>query len=539
MSTSLQDIIGQLQRSGILSDVQPGMDSGLFGKLSAPYGGPANLGLNLLANSGPSTTPKSFGQIVGQSALQAQQVAQQTQMNALQRQLLGVQIAQGAVGLGTTLQRQQAIQDLLNGGGGGQQAPDTSGAPAQAPAAPGMTPQASGMSANPAASQGLPGGPASALPSLSSRQIQSATQLALLNPSANPLEVFDKQQQMRIAAAQKAIEPQVAMYEDVAKSDNPTRDVRAEPQLQAAWTQYATSHGIDPVKGFNDSTVRTVFGFAANSLRAANGMPTQAPTIPLQNVQGKYGSLLQRDPSTGKLTEVQGKETPTFTLKDVYDPATQTTRAVPVQTGGYGMTGTNPGGAGGQPGPGVNLGVKEPSAENLKNAEMAVYMRSGLKGVQQLEKQGYELSPKARAIIIDAATNEGEGITKQFLSQLAVKNGLSSKDQTYMAALMPMLQAAGHSMAGAKLTLGQVRQNFESLIPVDIKNKESMAKINESRNNYYTGLLSQAGPAVELPQYENTLKADLNRVQQEATTSERRVVNGKTYFKQNGKWYAQ
>src|SRR5690348_13865872 len=105
-----------------------------------------------------------------------------------------------------------------------------------------------------------------------------------------------------------------------------------------------------------------------------------------------------------------------------------------------------------------------------------------------------------------------------------------------MAALMPMLQAAGHSMAGAKLTLGQVRQNFESLIPVDIKNKESMAKINESRNNYYTGLLSQAGPAVELPQYENTLKSDLTRVQQQATGA-RKVIGDKTYVEfAPGRW---
>jgi len=136
MSTSLQDIIGQLQRSGILSDVQPGMDSGLFGKLAAPYGGAANLGLNLLANSGPSTTPHSFGQILGQSALDAQKISQQTQLNALQRQLMAMQIAQGAVGLGTTLQRQQAVQDLLNGGGGDQGSPSASAAPAQSPAIP-------------------------------------------------------------------------------------------------------------------------------------------------------------------------------------------------------------------------------------------------------------------------------------------------------------------------------------------------------------------------------------------------------------------
>jgi hypothetical protein len=289
MSTSLQDIIGQLQRSGILSDVQPGMDSGLFGKLAAPYGGAANLGLNLLANSGPSTTPHSFGQIVGQSALQAQQVAQQTQTNALQRQLMAMQIAQGAVGLGTTLQRQQAMQDLLGGGGATSGSPDSSPAPAPSVSPPQSPPAPSA------------GAPQSGLPSISQPQIQAATRLAMLNPNANPLDVLEKGQQAQIQARQRAVQPQISAYEDVAQADSPTREVRSNPQLQAAWTQMAPAHGIDPVKGFNDSGIRTVFGLAASSLRAANGLPP-GKEPELQQVVGQGGApqLVTKAQAIGK-----------------------------------------------------------------------------------------------------------------------------------------------------------------------------------------------------------------------------------------------
>lgn len=53
----------------------------------APFGGAGNLGLALLANSGYSTTPRSFGQILGGSALQAQQAAVQQQQLAAEKQM--------------------------------------------------------------------------------------------------------------------------------------------------------------------------------------------------------------------------------------------------------------------------------------------------------------------------------------------------------------------------------------------------------------------------------------------------------------------
>jgi hypothetical protein len=58
---------------------------GIIDQGTAPYGGATNLGLAMLANSGYSTTPRTFGQTIGISALQAQQM-QQEKLKAQQEQ---------------------------------------------------------------------------------------------------------------------------------------------------------------------------------------------------------------------------------------------------------------------------------------------------------------------------------------------------------------------------------------------------------------------------------------------------------------------
>jgi hypothetical protein len=56
------------------------------------FGGAGNLGLQLLANSGYSTTPRNFGQIFAQSALNAQQMAAGAQEQQLKQQLIAAQL---------------------------------------------------------------------------------------------------------------------------------------------------------------------------------------------------------------------------------------------------------------------------------------------------------------------------------------------------------------------------------------------------------------------------------------------------------------
>lgn len=64
-----------------------GQGGGLRGLLGDP-----NFALQLLANSGPSPQKRSFGQILGTSALQAQQAGQQREQDEIQRRYMEAQI---------------------------------------------------------------------------------------------------------------------------------------------------------------------------------------------------------------------------------------------------------------------------------------------------------------------------------------------------------------------------------------------------------------------------------------------------------------
>ena len=183
------------------------------------------------------------------------------------------------------------------------------------------------------------------------------------------------------------------------------------------------------------------------------------------------------------------------------------------------MAGVNPSTAGGgTPAGGVNLGMKAPTDPELKAAMFGSEMRSGMNTLTKMESQGFSLSPGTRTLLINAATSEDEGALKQFGSQLMLKH-MSPQEQTYVAALMPMLQAAGHDQSGARLTTSQVRQNIESLLPVDVKNKDAMQQVNANRQGFYVGLLGQAGAAAQLPQYKNSLGSDLTKAQTQAQSA--------------------
>jgi hypothetical protein len=69
--------------SGLLERLSGGLDK---------LGGGVPLALSLLANSGYSAQPKSFGQILGQSALQAQQMGQESENDKLRREYMQAQI---------------------------------------------------------------------------------------------------------------------------------------------------------------------------------------------------------------------------------------------------------------------------------------------------------------------------------------------------------------------------------------------------------------------------------------------------------------
>lgn len=89
MGASSDDILQRILSQG--DPNAPGL-LGLMNKGAAPFGGAGNLGLQLLANSGYSSTPRSTGQVFAQSALNAQQVSAGAQEQQLKQQLVAAQL---------------------------------------------------------------------------------------------------------------------------------------------------------------------------------------------------------------------------------------------------------------------------------------------------------------------------------------------------------------------------------------------------------------------------------------------------------------
>jgi hypothetical protein len=262
-----------------------------------------------------------------------------------------------------------------------------------------------------------------------------------------------------------------------------------------------------------------------NSLAGQVGLPAKPMPGQMTNLYGPGGQMLQRDEVTGKETEVTPQKLPTYSMEDLgWDPNTGREKRQLVQTspGGAPAPGAPAGGAGGRGGGlGTTVGpqfdtFKAPNAENNKAAMFGGEMRSGMQTLTQMEAGGFNLSPKARALAINMATSEDDGAMKQLLSQEVARHGLTQDEQTYISAMMPMLQAAGHDQSGARLTTAQIRQNVESLIPMDTSNPANMKQVASNRQGFYQGLLTQAGPALQQPQYRNTLLADQQKAQSSA-----------------------
>lgn len=295
----------QQMLGGLLQYNQPSVTSGLLSG-SDPT---TNFGLSLLANS---NSGGRFGQILGKSALDTQQMGMQNAMNRLQ-------LAQGAVGLGATLQKQQAINDYLSGG-----QPSGSSAPAGAPQQQAPAPQQAFM---PGISQ-MPadGSQPSAAPQGSAQTFQQPQQVAGYSASNNdisqlpingipaptykrlavlmgkdPLTVEKEtyEQQLKVAQAQAA--PQISALETIAKSDKPTQYVAADAQLHQLWNQVAPTLGFNPVKDFTDQNVRTVLTTARNKIASGVQLGSEAPNVPLQTVKLPDGRTAQVDQLSGKM----------------------------------------------------------------------------------------------------------------------------------------------------------------------------------------------------------------------------------------------
>jgi hypothetical protein len=349
----------------------------------------------------------------------------------------------------------------------------------------------------------------------------------------SPLPDLNSLREQQLKLAQQQYAPVIGRMDTLTKSDNPTAYMQADPEFKAAWPVLAQRLGFDPQKDLNDANVRTAFTFGRNNLASALSQATVAPPVQMRQEKGAYGEVDQVNPVDNSRTVLEHPAYPSYSLQKGQTIQGQE-YVTPIQTGGFpgsgGARGTTAQARGGSAAasapsvvpPGVSevprgataTGFTPPSNDQAKAAALANYARDNLGQMVNMEKSGYRMSPKARTILINAAMNDDPNVGSQLLSQEAMAHGLSDQDLSYAAAAFPVLQAAGHSMAGARLTPSQMRTNFESLLPVASSDKNYMGTVQKNRENLYRGLLGESGQAAYLPEYAGTLAADRQRISQ-------------------------
>jgi hypothetical protein len=153
---------------------------------------------------------------------------------------------------------------------------------------------------------------------------QTYKRLAVLN-GKDPLTVEKETYDLQLQEAQRQVKPQISALDTVVKSDKPTQYVAADPQLHQLWNQVAPTLGFNPATDFNDKNVRTVMNSARNKIASRVGIGDEAPIVQEQTVNGALGSIYQKNPLTGKLSQVKGEEG----LKQVVDSKTGLPTFVP------------------------------------------------------------------------------------------------------------------------------------------------------------------------------------------------------------------
>lgn len=470
------------------------------------------------------------------SYLQGQMSANQSAMAPGALALQGQEVQSGQLNLAQLRQMMQFKQQAMNEYFSGAQPTQQGGAVGGA---------SGGTQNGPQAAVSQPQSPLDAIgnPSRLNRDEQMDRLQAimggksLLEVDKNAAAAQDQARTSAVAQAKLAMETNtpgnpMPIFKNLAgmTPDQAAATLQNNPQLMGQWAVFAKAHGVDP---WDKRKIPFVAAQEYNQRGAIAGLSVPVPEQ-IENRNLGQNQVGQFDATTGKkIGDVTARQEPTFTMVDKWDPATGQMTKVPVQSGGAGMQGVGPTGkvtgVGGQVASrfpataatlGFNAGFKAPTDPELKAAMFGSEMRSGMNTLNKLEAQGINLSPAARTAFLSAATSEDTGSLHLLLSQEALAHGITAKDQTYMAALMPMLQAAGHDQSGARLSTSQVRQNIESMLPIDVKNKESMDQIRQNRQGFYVGLLGQAGSSTQLPQYKNTLGADLKQAQSNASRPE-------------------
>jgi hypothetical protein len=496
------------------------------------------------------------------SYIRGQQSGMQAAAFPGQMQLQGQQVQSGQLNLDMLRQmmqlRSQAYQDYRQTMGGfsqpsGTQSTQTGNQPGAPTAGIENGPQASvSGDSQPAAESPNP-----LAPYLDPRRIAGNAALGSFNAFLNgkdpnepisaglKLEGEARDYQLKSAQIRSQLQGSpLSVLQAFSSNPNAGAALTKNPQMFSQWTQIAQKYGLDP-QDLSNINVQMGATMAANEARRALQLPPLPMPVGYRDVNGPYGEHGQVQiggETPGKETEVTAQKPPSYSPEVGYNPKTGQKSVSLLQTspgglqsgfGGPSAGGPQAGGGVGSVRPPTDIGYTAPGAPETKAAMFASEMRAGLNTLNKMETNGFTLSPKTRTLLINAATSEDEGVMRQFLSQEALTH-MSKDEQTYISALMPMLQAAGHDQSGARLTTSQVRQNIESLLPIDVKNREALDQVRQNRQGFYVGLLGQAGSAIQLPQYKGTLGSDLQNAQEPAAT---KTIGNATYVKRNGKWY--
>jgi hypothetical protein len=287
-----------------------------------------NLGMGLMAGS-------RYGSNAGEGLLQGLQSYHQSKTANLQSQLQQQQLQEGQIGLQRQKMMMNAAQQAL-GQGQSTQAPPTAGLMGgqasqspQQPFLPGISPMPAqgglmGGATPQQAPQPVPAMPASLTPP-SMEQIYGTTYPGGTSPqytramamfSQDPAAALLKARDDQLKLAQQNYAPTIAKLDTLIKSDTPSKYMRADPDLTAAWPQLAGALGMDPKADYNDQNVRLALTHVRNQMASSLSEATEAPVAPWRTTQGPLGSVLQTNPVSGEEKEVIKPEP----LKDVVGP---------------------------------------------------------------------------------------------------------------------------------------------------------------------------------------------------------------------------
>jgi len=429
-----------------------------------------------------------------------QEVAQSRQMMSQQSQTFPIGLEQAKLALqGSQLQRKVVLNDP-----GVQQALGQGAQSAQ--------PGAGGIQNDPQAAAGS--GQSGFNGTIGGYKPNTMMALAMLG-GGDPLKTAEGVQNYQLTQNKMRAAGPMALMETGASSPVADQLIR-NPQntdFQQMWMQVAPKLNLDPFRDLTALNARRAFTMAYNGIGAQAGgtaagfTPKPDPSME-QNVSGPYGQQLQRDPVTGKLTQVAGREVPSGSVQQTTDLTGKRT-GVLVPTGGMDAQGRPLAMSGGK----VDLGMEPPTDAMINSAGFAAQMRSSFATMQQLETptsthKGFVLPSQDRSLLINAAGSNDTGLFMETAHQLLEKYATNPDAQTYISAAIPAIAAASYDEAGTRLNPAKIKIAISSLLPRDLDNKADLAVVYQTRTNMFNKALTGAQRAVGLPKYKNTLGVD-------------------------------